>query len=572
MLSKVKKTKLKILFVSANPAKDLNLDSEHRAITEVIRTSKYSDQIEIVTQLACRYNDLIDAMNRERPDIIHFSGHGTGEEGLVFADPNSKTYITLYKGTLKEQKVGIQKVSGEILKDIFSTANENLRLILINACHSKEQAKEIVKEIDYAIGMERAIKDTTAIIFAKQFYQAFTSDINITDAFKQARNSVAVHAYKEADIPLLFASDTAKNFKISDIVTRVKPHYLIGIAGLFIIVISILFTGKNITYDTKSNQIHNGNSERIGHDKNIYIYNGIPNDNMKAFIKRYDSKVYSNEIQKTKNAFSKKDSNKKIEVKKNPKVIKKISSDQKLLQETLNSIRPGEKNLQKAIEIFNNRHMRRSQNIEKTIQYLELIRKKDNRQKIIDEGIKSLAKELKFEAQLFAIKHDYNRAKETYKQMLKYDRSPESLFEYASFLEAHSNIIEAVKIYEESCEIYRNFSLDQSKDYRPFLVVILSKLGKLYSDQHLIDKALKNYEDSLKIYRYLVKKNPSLYESNIIMILNRLGPIYFDRKKYNKALNIYTELIVLQRNLLKKNPSLYANSIADKICKELDEN
>ncbi len=565
MLSKVNKSKLKILFVSANPAKDLNLDSEHRAITEVIRASKYRDRIEIVTQLACRYNDLIDAMNREEPDIIHFSGHGTGEEGLVFADPYSKTHITLYKGTLKEQKVGIQKVSGEILKDIFSTANKNLRFIFINACHSKEQAKEIVDEIDFAIGMERAIKDTTAIIFAKRFYQALTTDITITNSFKQARNSVGVHAYKEVDIPLLFIKDDANDFKLSDIISTIKPHYLIAIVGFLILLLVVLFTGKSIKYNTDSTKIHNGDSEKIGHDKNIYIYNASPNDNIKAFIKRYNFLKYPNKKEDIKSHFIKKSSKHNINkiVKKGDDSLEKNTKVKKNLQNTLNSLTPKDTNLQKAIEIFNNRQIKQSLNIEKTIQYLEYIRRKNNRQKIIDEAIKSLAKELKFEAQILAIKHDYNGAKKRYKEMIKYDRSPENLFEYANFLEAHSNIIEAIKLYEEVSEIYKCYSTNPSIEYKSFLVIVFSKLGKLYSEQHLLEKAIQNYESSLRIYRSLSNRNPSIYRVKLMMNLNIISSIYLKKKDYKKALDSYSELIIIQKNLFKKNSSVYGNSIAD---------
>jgi len=215
-----KKAKLKILFASANPANDLNLDNEHREIQKTIEASPYSQFIEITTRLACEYNDLIDAMNREKPDIIHFSGHGMGEDGLVFSSPHSDTTITINKDTLQEKQIGVQKVSGEILQDIFATANDNLKLIVLNACLSQTQAEFIVKEIDFVIGMNNTIKDTTATIFAKRFYQSLASDVSIKRSFAQAKTQVKLEAPNETQTPVMFVKNENADMHISDIVDK----------------------------------------------------------------------------------------------------------------------------------------------------------------------------------------------------------------------------------------------------------------------------------------------------------------------------------------------------------------
>jgi len=219
-----KKAKLKILFASANPAMDLNLDNEHRAIMESIQKSSYVGYIDVVPLFACRYDDLTDAMNREKPDIIHFAGHGTGEDGLVFSNPYSNTTITINKDTLQEKEIGIDRVSGEILKDMFATAKDNLKLVVLNACLSEVQAQEIVKKIDFVIGMNNTIKDATATIFAKRFYQSLASDVSIKRSFAQAKTQVKLEAPNETQTPMIFTKDGAKDFKISDIVDRSLSH------------------------------------------------------------------------------------------------------------------------------------------------------------------------------------------------------------------------------------------------------------------------------------------------------------------------------------------------------------
>jgi len=245
-----KKAKLKILFASANPVGDLNLDSEHRAIKESINASSYSEYIEITTQLACQYDDLIDAMNRVKPDIIHFSGHGGGEDGLLFSDPHSDTTIIINKDKLQERQIGVERVSGKILQQTFATA-KNLKLIVLNACLSESQAKDIIKEIDFVIGMNNYIKDSTATIFAKRFYQSFASDVSIKHSFNQAQTQVARKAPNETQTPMIFIKDeNIDDVKISDIVDK-----------------SLSSGGRKIT------QIHNGGGDNIGRDKVVHNSN-----------------------------------------------------------------------------------------------------------------------------------------------------------------------------------------------------------------------------------------------------------------------------------------------------------
>jgi hypothetical protein len=49
-----------------------------------------SDQYAIATAEAVRYSDIHRAILEYEPHIIHFSGHGTGEEGLVFEDESGQ--------------------------------------------------------------------------------------------------------------------------------------------------------------------------------------------------------------------------------------------------------------------------------------------------------------------------------------------------------------------------------------------------------------------------------------------------------------------------------------------------
>ena len=73
-----------ILIWAANPKGDLRIDREIRDLKKAIERSKNSEQFEIKIELAVRPEDLQELFFDNKPYIVHFCGHGTGEQGLIF--------------------------------------------------------------------------------------------------------------------------------------------------------------------------------------------------------------------------------------------------------------------------------------------------------------------------------------------------------------------------------------------------------------------------------------------------------------------------------------------------------
>lgn len=112
----------RILLLSANPlgTSRLRLDEEMREIKEGLKRSKYREQFLLYTAEAVRYRDIHRAILEYEPQIIHFSGRGDGEEGLVFEDEN---------GLLK-------LVDAEALAGLFKLFADQVECVLLNACYS----------------------------------------------------------------------------------------------------------------------------------------------------------------------------------------------------------------------------------------------------------------------------------------------------------------------------------------------------------------------------------------------------------------------------------------------------
>jgi hypothetical protein len=179
----------KILILTANPKNtdQLRLDEEVREIQAALDQSKNRDQFEIMTRWAVRVDDLQPILLDHTPQIVHFSGHGGGSQGLAL-----------------ENELGqMQLVSSTALAGLFKLFKTTVECVFLNACYSDEQAKAIHQYINCVVGMNQAIGDRAAVKFAKGFYQAIGGSKSYTDAFEFGRNAIVLQGIPESSIPVL---------------------------------------------------------------------------------------------------------------------------------------------------------------------------------------------------------------------------------------------------------------------------------------------------------------------------------------------------------------------------------
>jgi hypothetical protein len=177
-----------ILFLAASPDDEnkLALDKEAREIRDKIRKSEYRDALNFRTEWAVRPDDLLQYLNEYRPQAVHFSGHGTASE-ILLLDANGQS----------------KPVSREALHALFKLHSRTVRLVVLNACFSKAQAEAIVEVIDCAVGMNRAIGDEAAIVFAAAFYRKLGFGDSVKDAFEEARVALQLQGIAEHQTPEL---------------------------------------------------------------------------------------------------------------------------------------------------------------------------------------------------------------------------------------------------------------------------------------------------------------------------------------------------------------------------------
>src|SRR5947209_11785834 len=156
----------------------------------MVRKAKYRNTLVFQSAWAVRPDDLLQLLNEYQPHIVHFSGHGIGK-GLQLVGEDGKARL----------------VATQALKRLFTTLKDNIRLIVLNACYSREQAQALVEVIDCVIGMTESISDEAAAIFAASFYRALGFGRTVQNAFDQGLVALSMTNISEEDIPKLLVKD-----------------------------------------------------------------------------------------------------------------------------------------------------------------------------------------------------------------------------------------------------------------------------------------------------------------------------------------------------------------------------
>lgn len=179
----------RILILSANPQNTtrLRVDEEMREIKEGLRRSRLREEFVIETSHAVRYRDIRRAILDFEPNIVHFSGHGEGDEGLVFEDETGQ----------------VKLVGTEALAGLFELFADRIECVVLNACYSEVQARAIARHIPYVVGMNKAIGDKAAIEFAVGFYDGLGAGRSVEFAYKLGRNSIELAGIPEHLTPQL---------------------------------------------------------------------------------------------------------------------------------------------------------------------------------------------------------------------------------------------------------------------------------------------------------------------------------------------------------------------------------
>ncbi len=194
----------KILILTSNPRNDLKLDREIKDLQNVLKRSQNQSQFETKFEPEVHPEELQDLFLEHEPRIVHFCGHGTGEQGLV----------------LQNQAGQEQLVSTPALSNLFELVEKEVECVVLNACYSEVQAEAIVQHINYVVGMSHEIRDDAAIVFATGFYRALGWGKSIEESYKWGRNAIQIQL-AQANTSRSCSSEASRQLVAVDVAEQV---------------------------------------------------------------------------------------------------------------------------------------------------------------------------------------------------------------------------------------------------------------------------------------------------------------------------------------------------------------
>jgi hypothetical protein len=193
--------KVKVLFLASNPLQQsrLALDEEVRTITAQIRSADHRDAIELISAWAVRRDDLQQLLLQHKPHILHFSGHGTRYTPTVVTPPSTSISGRDMAVSGKDQVAQLvlmgeggkaQPMREAPLIHLLGVLKDNLKLVVLSACHSESIAEALAEVMPYTIGMSGAIPDDAAIAFAAAFDRGLGFGRTLQEAFDLGENAL----------------------------------------------------------------------------------------------------------------------------------------------------------------------------------------------------------------------------------------------------------------------------------------------------------------------------------------------------------------------------------------------
>jgi hypothetical protein len=175
--------RLTILVLAANPldSERLRLDAEVRALDAALRQGEASGRFDLRQQWAVRSGDLVDALLRHRPAILHFAGHGDAGGNLIVED--------------------LAGLAASVRPAAFAAllaAVPGVRGVVLNACWSDAQAAALLPHVDWVVGMAQEVADDAAVAFAAGFYRGLAAGESVATAVALGRAHVLLTAVDPA--------------------------------------------------------------------------------------------------------------------------------------------------------------------------------------------------------------------------------------------------------------------------------------------------------------------------------------------------------------------------------------
>ncbi|MDF5731838.1 MAG: CHAT domain-containing protein [Rhizonema sp. PD38] len=186
---KARNSPLSILLVISSPTNlpQLDVAGEERLLRSALAKHVEAGTIQLDVLPEPTRSNINQKLRKKPYNIFHFIGHGIFE--------NNKGYISLVDDNGEEKRLDDESFAN------FFLGNSNLGLAVLNSCQgatvSNSQAfagiaSNLVRRgIPAVVAMQYSIKDTTAKLFADEFYRTLALGWPVDAAIQTTRNAIS---------------------------------------------------------------------------------------------------------------------------------------------------------------------------------------------------------------------------------------------------------------------------------------------------------------------------------------------------------------------------------------------
>ena len=129
---------------------------------------------------AVRPLDVLQAINECNPRVVHFSGHGSDNDEIVFQDESGIA----------------EPVTKEAIVQVMRAGSGSIHLVVFNTCYSSNHAEAVVGHVEAAVGMNTSIGDDAGSnLCPHSFYSAIGFGKSVNEAFEQAKAALMLEKY-----------------------------------------------------------------------------------------------------------------------------------------------------------------------------------------------------------------------------------------------------------------------------------------------------------------------------------------------------------------------------------------
>lgn len=185
-MKKEEKTRILYLASGARDARRRRLQQrEASKIAKLLRAGTDRDSFTLITELEVQACELQELLLRHRPHIVHLSGRGTKEGGVVLTHGPGRSLV----------------VDGRALAELFRILKDNISVVFFNVCHVRRLARALKEVADYTVLLRGNIDGENAVTLSAYFYQALSFGRTPVEAFELAKNQLRIEGepdYKKA--------------------------------------------------------------------------------------------------------------------------------------------------------------------------------------------------------------------------------------------------------------------------------------------------------------------------------------------------------------------------------------